>query len=76
MSNMRDCSIPVDPNAQVMKMFSVPRGMQFIINIDGTTSRLEIVNPTDGRAPFFRLHEIDRSSEAIDFEQDGFSPYQ
>ena len=65
MADLRDCTIPMDPGAQAMKMFSVPRGMQFIVNIDGSTNRLEIVNPIDGRAPFFRLHEVDRASEAI-----------
>jgi hypothetical protein len=73
MTYLRDCSIPVDPNANVMKMFSVPKGMQFIINVDGSKDRLEIVNPTDGRLPFFRLHELDRVSESIELnpeEQD------
>jgi hypothetical protein len=62
--------IPVDPNATAMKMFSVPRGMQMIINVDGSTSRLEVVNPTDGRPPFFRLHEVERSSEAIELTEE------
>lgn len=70
MSDLRDCMIPVDPNARAMKMFSVPRGMQFIINIDGSQDRLEIVNPTDGRLPFFRLHTVEHSSDAIELEPD------
>jgi len=68
MSDLRDCMIPVDPNATAMKMYSVPRGMQFIINIDGSQDRLEIVNPTDGRLPFFRLHTVEHSSDAIKLE--------
>ena len=66
--------IPVDPNATAMKMYSVPRGMQFIINIDGSQDRLEIVNPTDGRLPFFRLHTVEHSSDAI--ELSGLKPHQ
>lgn len=68
MSALRDCTIPVDPTATAMKMYSVPRGMQFIINIDGSQDRLEIVNPTDGRLPFFRLHTVEHTSEEIEFE--------
>lgn len=66
MPDFRDCIIPVDPNTQVMKTFSVPRGMQLIVSIDGSKDQLEIINPTDGRTPFFRLHELDRVSEAIE----------
>jgi hypothetical protein len=69
--------IPVDPNATAMKMFSVPRGMQMIISIDGSTNRLEVVNPTDGRPAFFRLHEVERVSEAIELmsENEGKDDY-
>lgn len=73
MADLRDCTIPMDPGAQAMKMFSVPRGMQFIVNIDGSTNRLEIVNPIDGRPPFFRLHEVERSSEAIALIEEDFN---
>lgn len=69
-NNLRDCLFPVDPNARAMKLFCVPRGMQFIISIDGSTDRLEVVNPDDGRQPFFRLHEERRTSEAIELSSD------
>jgi hypothetical protein len=59
--------IPVDPDARAMKLVSVPRGMQLIVSVDGSPDRLEIVNPTDGRLPFFRLHEERFASERIEF---------
>lgn len=69
-NNLKDCVIPVDPDARAMKLYCVPRGMQFIVSIDGTTDRLEIVNPADGRAPYFRLYEVHRTSEAIELNME------
>ena len=69
-NNLKDCMIPVDPDARAMKLFSVPRGMQFIVSIDGTTDQLEIVNPADGRVPYFRLYELHRTSEAIELSME------
>ena len=69
-NTLKDCMIPVDPDARAMKLYSVPRGMQFIVSIDGTTDRLEIVNPADGRVPYFRLYEAHRTSEAIELSME------
>jgi hypothetical protein len=74
-NNLKDCMIPVDPDARAMKLFSIPRGMQFIVSIDGSTDRLEIVNPVDGRPPFFRLYELHRTSEAIELSTDEEEDY-
>ena len=74
-TNLKDCMFPVDPTARAMKLFSVPRGMQFVISIDGTKDRIEIVNPTDGRRPFFRLHEETRVSEAIELRRESERDY-
>jgi hypothetical protein len=63
-------NIPVDPDARTMKLIGVPRGVQLIVNIDGSKDRLEVINPTDGRLPFFRLVEPDRLSEAIELSQE------
>ncbi len=51
--------IPVDPNARVMHMLSVPRGVQTLIHIQGSTDLVYIVNPTDGRAPFIVMRATD-----------------
>jgi len=68
-NNYKDCMIPVDPDARVMKLISVPRGTQFVINIDGSPDIIEIINPSDGRLPFFRLRETARISEAIELNR-------
>ncbi|MEA3327792.1 MAG: hypothetical protein U9R53_10900 [Chloroflexota bacterium] len=68
-SNFVDLMIPVDPNATMMKLISVPRGTQFVINIDGSHDIIEIVNPTDGRKPYFRLRETVRVSEKIELDR-------
>lgn len=70
-----DSLIPVKPEAPAMKLISVPRGMQLIVSIDGSTDRLEIVNPSDGRQAFFRLHEAHRSSEAIHLKRESEANY-
>jgi len=68
-TKIKDLLIPVDPNARMMKLISVPRGTQFVINIDGSHDIIEIINPTDDRLPYFRLRETARVSEAIKLDR-------
>lgn len=58
--------LPNDPGTQFTKFYGVPKGVTAIISVQGTQDILEIVNPNDGRPPFFRLREELRVSEDIE----------
>ena len=49
--------IPVDPSARVLHFLSVPRGVQSLIKIDGSSELVYVVNPTDGRKPYIVIRE-------------------
>jgi hypothetical protein len=60
---LQNFTLPNDPDATILKFFSVPRGCQAIVNIDGSPSAVIIVNPTNGRKPFIYYQEKDVSAE-------------
>jgi len=65
---MHDVQISVDPDATAMKLYSVPKGMQYILSFEGSTDRLEVVNPAYGRHPYIKIHQITGTGDAIELE--------
>lgn len=59
-------TLPVDPATPFMKYFGVPKGVSAVISVEGSRDILEVINPSDGRPPFFRLREEMRVSEDIE----------
>jgi hypothetical protein len=51
--------LPLDPSARVLHFLSVPRGVQSLIGIEGSSELVYIVNPTDGRKPFIVIRETE-----------------
>lgn len=58
--------LPVDPSTPFLKFYGVPQGVTLIISVYGSKDILEVINPSDGRPPFFRLREEMRVSEDIE----------
>jgi len=44
--------LPVDPDCEALKYFSIERGVQGILRIDGSDSLIYLMNPDDGREPY------------------------
>jgi len=58
MALKRPCS-PWIPASRVLHFLSVPRGVQSLIGIEGSSELVYIVNPTDGRKPFIVIRETE-----------------
>jgi hypothetical protein len=67
--------LPNDPGTRFTKFIGVPKGVTAIISVQGTRDILEIINPDDGRLPFFRLREELRVSENIELSTDEEEDY-
>lgn len=44
--------LPLDETTRILKYHMVTKGQQTIVNIEGCTSAVVIVNPADGRKPY------------------------
>lgn len=60
---IKDFSLPHDPSTNVLRYVGVPYGTQVIINTQGSDSQIVVVNPSDGRKPYFYYRTKDFSDE-------------
>ena len=53
--------LPLDETTRILKYHMVTKGQQTIVNIEGCTSAVVIVNPADGRKPYiyYKAGEVD-----------------
>lgn len=65
-----DFILPVDPGTPYMKYYGIPKGVTLVVSVQGSKDILEVINPIDGRPPFFRLREELRVSEDIELSTD------
>ena len=46
-------TLPVDEAVRVLKYLSVQYGEQHLVRFEGSNSMIVLVNPSDGRKPYF-----------------------
>ena len=52
-------ALPLDETVKMLKYQSITKGTQAIVNFEGSDALLVLVNPADGRKPYFYYQDRD-----------------